>query len=91
MGSELDTLGAEGDVGELLVAPEAGERGVVRHAAVKRELGCSGGLRGGRGGGAGALPRHSAVCLALLHSLPVCVLTTGRNAVSKKVPGPFSL
>ena len=35
---ELDALGAEGEVGEPLVAPEAGERGVVRHAAVQREL-----------------------------------------------------
>ena len=64
MGLELDALGAHGDVGEPLVAPEAGERGVVRHAAVQRELGFSAGLRGGRGagggggGGAGALRRH---------------------------------
>ena len=39
MGLELDDLGADGEVGEPLVAPEAGERGVVRHAAVQRELG----------------------------------------------------
>ena len=63
VGLELDALGADGEVGEPLVAPEAGERGVVRHAAMQRELGCSGGLRGGRGadgggGGAGALRRH---------------------------------
>ena len=65
MDLELDALGAEGEVGEPLVAPEAGERGVVRHAAVQRELGgCGRGMRGGRrgggagGGGAGALRRH---------------------------------
>jgi hypothetical protein len=34
VGLELDALGAHGEVGEPLVAPEAGERGVVRHAAV---------------------------------------------------------
>ena len=45
MGLELDALGADGEVGEPLVAPEAGERGVVRLAAVQRELGRSGGLR----------------------------------------------
>ena len=39
MGSTCNALGAEGEVGEPLVAPEAGERGVVRHAAVQRELG----------------------------------------------------
>ena len=43
MDLELDALGAEGDVGEPLVAPEACERGVMRHAAVQRELGCVGG------------------------------------------------
>ena len=65
VGSTCNALGAEGEVGEPLVAPEAGERGVVRHAAVQRELGRGrgGGLRGGRGagaggGGAGALRRH---------------------------------
>ena len=59
MGLELNALSTEGDVGELLVAPEAGEIGVMRHATVKRELS---GLRGGRGagGGAGALRRHRA-------------------------------
>jgi hypothetical protein len=32
VGLELDALGADGEVGEPLVAPEAGERGVVRLA-----------------------------------------------------------
>eukprot|EP00964_Phaeocystis_antarctica_P065995 scaffold39856_cov64-Phaeocystis_antarctica.AAC.8 len=54
VGLELDALGAEGEVGEPVVAPEAGERGVVRRAAAERELGCSVGLRGGRGRGSGA-------------------------------------
>ena len=40
MGLELDALGAHGKVGEPLVAPEGDERGVVRHAAAQRELGC---------------------------------------------------
>ena len=59
VGLELDALGAEGEVGEPLVAPEAGERGVVRHAAVQRELGrySIGVLRGGRGAGAGGCAR----------------------------------
>eukprot|EP00964_Phaeocystis_antarctica_P112613 scaffold76744_cov67-Phaeocystis_antarctica.AAC.17 len=70
VGLELDALGAEGKVGEPLVAPEAGERGVVRLAAAQRELGHAGsGWRGGRcaggcGGGAGALlGRHGWRCL----------------------------
>jgi hypothetical protein len=63
VGLELDALGADGEVGEPLVSLEAGERGVVRHAAVQRELGRGGvgGRRGGRGaggGGAGARRRH---------------------------------
>ena len=54
MGLEFDALSADGEVGEPLVAPEAGERGVVRHATAERELERgSGGLRGGRGGGGG--------------------------------------
>eukprot|EP00964_Phaeocystis_antarctica_P047868 scaffold27703_cov75-Phaeocystis_antarctica.AAC.8 len=36
VGLELNTLGADGKVGEPLVAPEAGKRGVVRHAAAQR-------------------------------------------------------
>eukprot|EP00964_Phaeocystis_antarctica_P033079 scaffold18754_cov54-Phaeocystis_antarctica.AAC.6 len=44
---ELDALGTDGDVGELFFAPEGGERGVMRLAAAKRDLGRGGG--GGRG------------------------------------------
>eukprot|EP00964_Phaeocystis_antarctica_P079500 scaffold49542_cov69-Phaeocystis_antarctica.AAC.1 len=59
---ELDALGADGEVGQPAVAPEAGERGMVRHAAAQRELGRGGGgrrggRRGARGSGAG-LGRH---------------------------------
>eukprot|EP00964_Phaeocystis_antarctica_P065255 scaffold39339_cov62-Phaeocystis_antarctica.AAC.4 len=49
---ELDALGTDGDVGELVFAPEGGERGVVRLAAAQRDLG-----RGGGGGGRGARGR----------------------------------
>ena len=34
---ELDTLGTDCEVGELFVAPEFDERGVVPHAATQRE------------------------------------------------------
>eukprot|EP00964_Phaeocystis_antarctica_P050063 scaffold29001_cov67-Phaeocystis_antarctica.AAC.4 len=46
VGLELDALGTDGEVGEPLVAPEAGERGVVWRAAAERELGCGGGASG---------------------------------------------
>eukprot|EP00964_Phaeocystis_antarctica_P048532 scaffold28101_cov67-Phaeocystis_antarctica.AAC.1 len=55
----LDALGTDDDVGEAGVAPERGERRVVRLAAAQRELGCG----GGGAGGAGALRRH--VCRGL--------------------------
>eukprot|EP00964_Phaeocystis_antarctica_P003746 scaffold2018_cov56-Phaeocystis_antarctica.AAC.2 len=66
VGLELDALGADGEVGEPVVAPEGDERGVVWDAAAQCELGRSngGGLRGGgRGAGGRVRARFFGACL----------------------------